>query len=64
MGNQEEDQEGASADHGNQEGPEGSNAGPSWFYYSIIKCYYIKLLGSKVLGFYVFRTLICIVSKP
>ena len=26
MGNQEEDQEGASADHRNQEGPEGSNA--------------------------------------
>ena len=26
MGNQEEDQEGASADHKNQEGPEGSNA--------------------------------------
>ena len=26
MGNQEEDQEGASADHQSQEGPEGSNA--------------------------------------
>ena len=26
MGNQEEDQEGASADHRNQEGPEGSHA--------------------------------------
>ena len=26
MGNQEEDQEGASADHRNQEGPDGSNA--------------------------------------
>ena len=26
MGNQEEDQEGASADHKNQKGPEGSNA--------------------------------------
>jgi len=25
MGNQEEDQKGASADHRNQEGPEGSN---------------------------------------
>jgi len=29
MGNQEEDQEGASADHRNQEGPEGRNA-PNW----------------------------------
>ena len=27
-------------------------------------CRYWKLLGSKDLGFYVFRTLICIVGKP
>ena len=29
--------------------------------YVIILC---NMLGSKVLGFYVFRTLICIVGKP
>ena len=30
----------------------------------MLKCWACNLLGSKDLGFYIFRTLICIVGKP